>query len=72
VGGKSDRGLTASSTELTRRGEGNADDTGAREQRMCHCYGTPLVLIFPGHRHVYVESAYDEAVHRVLKEHVTV
>jgi hypothetical protein len=36
---------------------------------MYHCFGTPLVLMSPGHRHEYVESAYDEAVHRLLKEY---
>jgi hypothetical protein len=69
---KGDGTLTVSSTKLTRRGKGNADDTGVGEQRIYHCFDTPLVLIFPGHRQEYVESAQDEAVHRVLKEHVTV
>jgi hypothetical protein len=27
------------------------------------------LLMSPEHRHVYVESAHDEAVHRVLKEY---
>jgi hypothetical protein len=36
---------------------------------MYHYFGAPLVLMSPEHRHEYVESANDEAVHRVLKEY---